>query len=386
MKRRKRLVRWGRYVWAAPTTAVGLCAGALTLCTRGQVQRRQGALEFHGGFSRWFADSCGFSAMTLGHVILGRDGECLDFCRDHEQAHVRQVELWGAAFIPAYLAASVLAWRRGDHYYLDNWFEVDARRACGEADLRGSRRGKSDSRKVPRRERPTMHQTAHDEQHFTASELVRDVVIGMSDGLTVPFALAAGLSGTDVATSIVVTAGLAEVVAGSIAMGLGGYLAAKTEAEHFASEKTREEREIVQVPHMEEFEVAEVFREYGLGESEIEPILGAFRRNHKAWVDFMMRFELGLEEPDPRRALKSAATIAGAYVVGGLIPLAPYMAMTKTHEALIVSAIVTIIALAIFGYIKGRFTGTPAIRGAWQTTLIGGIAATAAYLIAKVIA
>jgi hypothetical protein len=123
-----------RYTWAAPTTLVGLVAGALTLCTGGRVQRRRGALEFHGGFSRWAAEKCGFSAITLGHAIHGRDPWCLEFCREHEQAHVRQVERWGPAFIPAYLLASLLAWRRGEHYYRDNWFERDARRACGEPD------------------------------------------------------------------------------------------------------------------------------------------------------------------------------------------------------------------------------------------------------------
>lgn len=381
-----RSLRWARYAWAAPTTAVGLCAGMLTLCTRGHVQHRQGALEFHGGFSRWLARWWGFSAMTLGHVIIGQDEWALDLCRNHEQAHVRQVERWGVAFIPAYLAASVLAWGRGQRYYSDNWFERDARRACGELDPHRAVSVLQSPRSAPSPKGSKMHQAAHDEHHFTASELVRDVVIGMSDGLTVPFALAAGLSGSDAATTtIVVTAGLAEVVAGSIAMGLGGYLAAKTEAEHYAGEKAREEREVLEIPHMEEQEVYEVFREYGLGDPEIEPILKAFRGNPRAWVDFMMRFELGLEEPDPRRALKSASTIAGAYVVGGLIPLAPYMVMSSTHQALIVSAMVTLLALAVFGFVKGRFTGTPPYRSAIQTTLIGGIAASAAFLIAKLI-
>lgn len=387
MTRPNRWITFVVYVWASPTTAVGLCAGALTLCSRGRVQVRQGALEFHGGFASWLAGVGGFSAMTLGHVIIGRDEWALDFCRDHEQAHVRQVERWGAAFIPAYLAASVLAGWRGDHYYFDNWFERDARLACGEAEPR--RRTPSKPRIDPhsRLEGDRMHQQPHAEHHFTASELVRDIVIGMSDGLTVPFALAAGLSGTQVATPlVVVTAGLAEVAAGSIAMGLGGYLAAKTEAEHYAGEKRREEREVEVVPDIEAMEVSDVFREYGLSDREIEPILDAFRRNPKAWVEFMMRFELGLEEPDPRRALKSAATIASAYIAGGLIPLAPYMLMSETHHALIVSAAVTLLALAVFGYAKGRFTGTPPLRSAWQTTLIGGLAATAAFLIAKAIA
>src|SRR5262249_29902667 len=215
-------------------------------------------------------------------------------------------------------------------------------------------------------------------------ELVRDIVIGMSDGLTVPFALAAGLSGTAVGTpAVVVTAGLAEIAAGSIAMGLGGYLAAKSDAEHYASEKLREEREVVDLPDVEREEVARVFREYGLSESHIEPILQAFENHHPAWVDFMMRFELGLEEPDPRRALQSAIAIAGAYIAGGLIPLAPYMLVTRAHEGLIMSVGVTAVALAVFGYIKGQFPGTRPPRSAVHTTLIGGLAAAAAFLIAR---
>ncbi len=227
-----------------------------------------------------------------------------------------------------------------------------------------------------------MHQTLHVERHFTASELVRDIVIGMSDGLTVPFALAAGLSGSNMSTAIVVTAGLAEVAAGSIAMGLGGYLAARSDAEHFVSEKRREEIEVVEKPDVEREEVAIVFREYGLTETEIEPILEAFERNHPAWVDFMMRFELGLEEPDPRRALKSALAIAGAYIAGGMIPLGPYMFVKDAHHGLAISVGVTAVALAVFGYIKGRFTGTRPARSALHTTLIGGLAAAAAFLIA----
>ena len=155
-----------------------------------------------------------------------------------------------------------------------------------------------------------MPATPHVEKHFTAGETVRDVVIGMSDGLTVPFALAAGLSGAVAASGIVVTAGLAEVAAGSIAMGLGGYLAARGDAEHYASERRREEVEVVQKPHAEREEVADVFRGYGLTEAEIAPVLRVFEERPKAWIDFMMRFELGLEEPDPKRALRSAFTIA----------------------------------------------------------------------------
>jgi VIT1/CCC1 family predicted Fe2+/Mn2+ transporter len=230
-----------------------------------------------------------------------------------------------------------------------------------------------------------MHQVLeHVESHFTASEFVRDIVIGMSDGLTVPFALAAGLSGTSVDTRIIVTAGLAEIAAGSIAMGLGGYLAARSDAEHYVSEKQREEREVAAVPDIEREEVAVLFRGYGLSDAEIDPILRAFEANPPAWVDFMMRYELGLEEPNPRRALQSALTIAGAYIAGGLIPLAPYMMVASTRSAQVGSVAVTLTALLIFGYIKGRFTGAIPVKSAWQTALIGGLAAAAAFVIAKI--
>ncbi len=229
-----------------------------------------------------------------------------------------------------------------------------------------------------------MAHTHHVEKHFTASAFVRDVVIGMSDGLTVPFALAAGLTGLeDVKTTLIVTAGLAEIAAGCIAMGLGGFLAARSDAEHYQSEREREEREVVELPHVEREEVGELFREYGLADEHVAPILDAFEANPKAWVDFMMRYELGLEEPDPRRALKSALTIAGAYFAGGLIPLAPYMMMTRARIAVLFSVAVTLLALAVFGYIKGRYTGTRPWRSALQTTVIGGLAASAAFLIAR---
>ena len=215
--------------------------------------------------------------------------------------------------------------------------------------------------------------------------MVRDVVIGMSDGLTVPFALAAGLSGAAGTSHLIVTAGLAEIAAGSIAMGLGGYLAAKSDAEHYESEKRREESEVIEKPHTEAAEVAEVFHAYGLSQAESKPVVDALVKRPEAWVDFMMRFELGLEKPDPKRAVVSAATIAVAYVVGGLIPLASYIFLPAPEPALAVSVAVTLIALAVFGFIKGRFTGVAPLKSAAQTLLIGGLAAGAAFLIARAI-
>lgn len=225
----------------------------------------------------------------------------------------------------------------------------------------------------------------HAERHFTASDAVRDVVIGMSDGLTVPFALAAGLSGAVAASRLVVTAGLAEVVAGSIAMGLGGYLAARSEAEHYASEVRRERLEIQEKPEAELAEVRQVFERFGLAPEESERVARTLSTRPDAWVDFMMRFELGLEEPDPRRALRSALTIAVSYVMGGLIPLAPYMFTATASAALVPSVVVTLIALVVFGYVKGRFTGTVPWRSAMQTAVIGGLAAAAAFGIARAI-
>lgn len=225
----------------------------------------------------------------------------------------------------------------------------------------------------------------HTERHFTASDTVRDVVLGMSDGLTVPFALAAGLTGAVDSTGIIVTAGLAEIAAGSIAMGLGGYLAAKSAAEHYASEQRREQKEVAEIPEEEMEEVAKVFRGYGLTREQVAPVVHALSERPKAWVDFMMRFELGLEEPKPERARISALTIGGAYMVGGLIPLAPYMLVSTPQGALLVSVAVTLVALFVFGFIKGRFTTAKPFRSAMETALVGSLAAGAAFLIAKAI-
>lgn len=234
-----------------------------------------------------------------------------------------------------------------------------------------------------------MPQTPHIERHFTAGQVVRDIVIGMADGLTVPFALAAGLTGgltgTHNTMNIIVTAGLAEIAAGSIAMGLGGYLAAKSDAEHYQSEREREKKEVAEIPEEEMREVAEVFESYGLTREETWPIVQALRKRPQQWVDFMMRFELGLEKPNPKRAPVSALTIAGAYIAGGFIPLAPYILTDKPTTALFYSIVVTLMALVIFGWIKGHFTGMKPLRSALQTALIGSAAAGAAFLIARAI-
>jgi VIT1/CCC1 family predicted Fe2+/Mn2+ transporter len=223
----------------------------------------------------------------------------------------------------------------------------------------------------------------HRERHFTATDTVRDVVIGMSDGLTVPFALAAGLSGAVASSHLVVTAGLAEIAAGSIAMGLGGYLAAKSEAEHYDSEHHREHKEVIEIPEEEKKEVRLIFKDYGLSESDIEPILNAFAERPNDWVNFMMRFELGIEKPDPQRAYSSALTIALSYILGGLIPLAPYFVCNSSTSALLYSCLVTACALFIFGFVKGAFTGQKPLKSALQTLSIGSLAALAAYFLAK---
>ena len=230
-----------------------------------------------------------------------------------------------------------------------------------------------------------MPQTKHIESHFTASATVRDIVIGMSDGLTVPFALAAGLTGAVDSAAIVITAGLAEIAAGSIAMGLGGYLAARSDFEHYESELRREHKEIVEIPEEEKLEVEQVLVDFGLSKVECAPIIEALARRPDDWVRFMMRFELGIEAPDPKRAVSSAVTIALAYIAGGLVPLLPYMFLSDCRSGFAVSVVLTILALFVFGFVKGRFTSQKPLQSGLQTVLIGGLAAGVAFGVARLI-
>jgi len=227
------------------------------------------------------------------------------------------------------------------------------------------------------------HHDHHVEEHFTNSEFVTDVVIGMSDGLTVPFALAAGLTGAVAASSIVLTAGIAEIVAGSIAMGLGGFLAGQTEVEHYQSEMAREYEEVERVPETEKREIRELLAEYGITETTQHLVADELALHPQRWVDFMMKFELNLEKPDERRAAKSALTIGLSYVVGGLIPLSPYFFFADSHDGLLYSAFVTLACLFVFGYFKSKVTGQNPLQGAFKVALIGTLAASAAYGVAK---
>lgn len=225
----------------------------------------------------------------------------------------------------------------------------------------------------------------HPEPHSSASDIVHDVVIGMADGLTVPFALAAGIAGAGVHTALIVAAGLAEIAAGSISMGLGGYLAARGEAEHYLRERAREEQEVEEKPEVEAQEVKDVLHSYGLTHAEAEPVVHSLRTRKNDWINFMMRFELGLEEPHPKRALFSALTIAGSYIVGGLVPLFPYMLMRDALPALHYSIICTLAALAVFGYFRGKFVSDQPVKSMIQTMLVGGLAAAAAFTLARVV-
>lgn len=225
----------------------------------------------------------------------------------------------------------------------------------------------------------------HHEQHFTAGEAVRDMVLGMSDGLTVPFALAAGLTGAVADGHVIVTAGLAEIAAGAIAMGLGGFLAARSQAEHYDREHAREQREIVEVPEAEAAEVREILEDYGLSHAESSQLVDALRARPNDWVRFMMRFELGLEPPVPGRAWRSALTIGLSYAVGGLVPLSAYMLVKEPHAALKLSMAATLAALLLFGYLKARIAGTPRLKGALSTALVGALAAAAAYGLARLV-
>ena len=232
---------------------------------------------------------------------------------------------------------------------------------------------------------PPSSSTKHTEHHFRSGATVRDVVIGLSDGLTVPFALAAGLSGALSSTRLVVTAGIAEIVAGSISMGLGGYLVARTEVDQYVAELGRARQEIKDVPDQEASEVTQILGNYGLEPKDAASVVRGFRANKQRWVGFMMRFELGMEKPGPARMWKSALTIAFSYALGGLIPLLPYMLTKKVHTGLLLSIAVTLTALFVFGYAKGRITGLRPLWGGLQTILIGGLAAGAAFGIARLV-
>jgi predicted membrane protein (TIGR00267 family) len=225
----------------------------------------------------------------------------------------------------------------------------------------------------------------HKEHHVNSSETIRDIVIGMSDGLTVPFALAAGLSGAVNASGIVVTAGLAEIVAGSIAMGLGGFLAGRTDEDHYNSELKREYEEVERVPQQEKMEVMEVFADFGLSVHLQHEIANELEKDKDKWVDFMMKYELGLDKPDPNRATRSAITIGISYIIGGIIPLSPYFFIHDTQQALIYSCGITLLALFIFGYFKSKLTGQPPFSGGIKVVVIGALAAGAAFVLARLI-
>src|SRR3984957_14888717 len=235
---------------------------------------------------------------------------------------------------------------------------------------------------------PGPHPGAHVEQHLRSSEILTDIVIGMSDGLTVPFALAAGLSAAVGANhlNLIWIAGMAEIAAGSIAMGLGGYLAGKTEMDHYNAELRREYDEVERVPDRERDEVREFFSNLGLSHEVQEQAVAEMTKDKDVWVDFMMKYELGLDKPDPQRARKSAFNIGFSYVVGGLIPLSPYFFVHDAFTGLKVSAAITLCCLFVFGYFKSKVTGVPPISGALRVMIIGALAAGCAFAVARLIA
>ncbi len=225
----------------------------------------------------------------------------------------------------------------------------------------------------------------HREHHLTSSAVLQDLVIGLSDGLTVPFALAAGLSGAMQSSGLVITAGLAEIVAGSIAMGLGGYLAGRTEVDHYAAELAREHAEVRTVPDVERREVQELLANMGLSAATAAQATQELTQDPEQWVKFMMKYELDLEEPDPRQAPKSAVTIAGAYAVGGLIPLSAYFFTATPQQGLLWSGVITLVCLLVFGYLKSRLTGQAPVAGALKMAATGAAAAAAAYYVARLV-
>jgi vacuolar iron transporter family protein len=225
----------------------------------------------------------------------------------------------------------------------------------------------------------------HHEEHLQSSDLLRDIVIGMSDGLTVPFALAAGLSGAIDNTGIIVLAGVAEIAAGSIAMGLGGFLAGQTEEDHYNSELKREYWEVDNLPDEEQEEVRKFFSSLGLSKEVQSKAVGELTKDKNRWVNFMMKYELNLDKPDPKRARKSAFNIGMSYIVGGLVPLSPYFFVSSTQQGLTISVVITLICLYVFGFFKSKLTGVNPLTGGLKIMLIGALAAGAAFAIAKLI-
>jgi len=231
-----------------------------------------------------------------------------------------------------------------------------------------------------------MHDThLHHEEHLQSSDLLTDIVIGMSDGLTVPFALAAGLSGAVDSTSVIVLAGVAEIAAGSIAMGLGGFLAGKTEQDHYNSEVKREYWEVDNLPEKEEAEVREFFAGLGLSKDLQDKATAELIKDKDRWVEFMMKHELNLDKPDPKRARKSAFNIGVSYVIGGLVPLSPYFFVSDSVQGLKISVVITLICLFIFGFFKSKITGVNPWTGGLKVMMIGAAAAAAAFGIARLI-
>jgi VIT1/CCC1 family predicted Fe2+/Mn2+ transporter len=229
------------------------------------------------------------------------------------------------------------------------------------------------------------HGRIHREEHMISAETLRDIVIGMSDGLTVPFALAAGLSGAVSSTNLIIIAGLAEIAAGSIAMGLGGYLAGKTEVDHYNSEMKREYEEVETVPDIEKQELRTFFSSLGLSTEIQNQAVEEVSKDKEKWVELMMKYELGLEKPDPKRAAKSAFNIGMSYIVGGLIPLSPYFFASDGIQGLKISSVITLICLFVFGYFKSKFTGVNRVGGGFRVMMIGAIAAGCAFAIARLI-
>ncbi|HZO92951.1 MAG TPA: VIT1/CCC1 transporter family protein [Candidatus Baltobacteraceae bacterium] len=225
----------------------------------------------------------------------------------------------------------------------------------------------------------------HSERHGLGSHTIRDLVLGMADGLTVPFALAAGVTGAVAASGIVLTAGLAEIVAGAISMGLGGYLAARTEAQHYAREYAREVRETHEIPNEEKAEVAQILYGYGVREPILTRVVNEIASDRVQWVEFMMRNELGLERPDEHAAPRSAILVGGGYILGGIFPLTPYALIPDAHVALWWSIGFTTLALVVFGAVRARVLGTKLLAGALQTWMIGALAAGVAYGLARLV-
>ncbi|EME29341.1 Vacuolar iron transporter 1 [Galdieria sulphuraria] len=313
--------------------------------------------------------------MSFLHSVNNRKAINLE---DEENTSQKETARLGTAFVDGLLPRESDSADLSQSSHPDNWVE-----AQDDLVVDAGNNSPGDSAIPLNTSQEVVHEEVEASHSSGGGAALRDIVLGMSDGLTVPFALAAGMAGAFASSKIIVLAVLAELTAGGISMGLGGYMSGRTEVMQYSAERKREEWEVVNCPEAEKEEIYDILKEYGLTRAHVRSILEHFEKNPNKWVDFMMKFELGLEEPDFSRPWKSALFVGLSYIVGGIIPLIPYFFIESSIAALKVSVIFTLLALFIFGFAKGHVVSHNRLASAIETMVIGAVAAASAFIIAR---